>query len=194
MSSSPVLRPGWWMAALLLTALGGVPGAGQAQTFDRLFTTASERARLDEAREAFRAPAPEPAPVTVVETATEEGPTGPVISQIRVSGLVIRGRGQDTSWINGEQIQPDETTPEGIRVRPQDKPQSAVRITLPETAEPLVLRPGQKIDLATGQVLDDFETAAPEGAENVLEGLTKAAEKPTATGAADTEPVAAGGG
>lgn len=141
-----------------------------ANAFDRLFTTAAERRLLDQARDDFRTPqppveaVPESAPAPVAEA-----DKGPVVPEIRISGMVLRQRGADTSWINGSGIRPDEITAEGIRVVPGRGRGGSVSILLPGALQPIELRPGQKIDLATGAVLEGYERSAGEEARSAFD-------------------------
>ena len=174
------------VAVVLLAAAAPLP----AQTFDRFFTTAAERRLMDEAREDFQAPAPV-APVGV-EQAEPEAARGPVVPAITVSGVVLRKGGRDTTWINGSRIRPDEVTPEGIRVRPSGETEPLVRIDLPDGSRPIRLRPGQRIDLETGAVVEVYERAPEAGRESVFDAL---APEPDAPGASPApEPASASGG
>ena len=175
------IRPWATAAALLALTTAGV----HAQTFDRFFTTAAERRMLDDARAEFQAPAPV---VPVQQPVAAAEPEGPVLPAITVSGVVLRGRGGDTSWINGTRIRPDEVTPEGIRVRPAGGADTLVQIQLPDSRRPLSLKPGQRIDLETGAVLEVYERHADEPRESVFDTLA-----PARTPAGDDGEPAAGG-
>ncbi len=177
-------------------AFGLVSPPLAAQTFDRLFTTASERLMLDQARRDYREPAPAPPPVAETPS-MDTAPRGPVVPQITLSGVVIRGNGKDTTWINGAGIRPDETTPEGIRVQPEQGGDGRVQIVLPDVPTPIVLRPGQKIDLATGAVLDAYQRTPTDKNQSVFKRAEVASPAPPpAPGEGDSapEPAAASGG
>lgn len=183
-------RPPALPVAALVFAIVSPPLA--AQTFDRFFTTASERLMLDQARKDFSEPAPA-APAAAAAIA-DDTPRGPVVPQITISGVVIRARGQDTSWINGSGIRPDEITAEGIRVQPRGGDIAHVQIVLPESSAPISLRPGQRIDLATGAVLEAYQRDAPGGGRSVFDelGETRSVTAPDAEGGSEGLPESSG--
>jgi len=123
------------LLALLLALLPAGPAA--AQELGRLFFTPEQRAALD-ARRAARLP-DKPA-------AAAESPT------TRVDGYVKRSSGKSTVWVDGEAM-PDGLQIEGLRVQRGADP-TRVTVTVGEGGRRVVLRVGETLDRATGEVKD----------------------------------------
>jgi len=123
------------LLALLLALLPAGPAA--AQELGRLFFTPEQRAALD-ARRAARLP-DKPA-------AAAESPT------TRVDGYVKRSSGKSTVWVDGEAM-PDGLQIEGLRVQRGGDP-TRVTVTVGEGGRRVVLRVGETLDRATGEVKD----------------------------------------
>ena len=120
--------------ALLLALL---PGPAAAQELGRLFFTPEQRAALD-ARRAARLP---DKPAAVAESPTT-----------RVDGYVKRSSGKSTVWVDGEAM-PDGLQLEGLRVQRGNDP-TRVTVTIGEDGRRIVLRVGETLDRATGEVKD----------------------------------------
>ena len=133
--------------ACSLVVAGLLGPSGSAQELGRLFSTAQERGRLDALRTSGKHRAPPDS-----ETGQE---VTPAASRLTVNGLVMRERGPDSVWINGERVSRGEKTREGIRVHGEAG--ARVRVILPHDAGTVRLKAGQKIDLATGAVRDAYE-------------------------------------
>jgi hypothetical protein len=121
--------------ALLLALLPAGPAA--AQELGRLFFTPEQRAALD-ARRAARLP---DKPAAVAESPTT-----------RVDGYVKRSSGKSTVWVDGEAM-PDGLQLEGLRVQRGNDP-TRVTVTIGEDGRRIVLRVGETLDRATGEVKD----------------------------------------
>lgn len=121
--------------ALLLALLPA--GAAPAQELGRLFFTPEQRAALD-ARRAARLP---DKPAAVAESPTT-----------RVDGYVKRSSGKSTVWVDGEAM-PDGLQIEGLRVQRGNDP-TRVTVTVGEDGRRIVLRIGETLDRATGEVKD----------------------------------------
>jgi hypothetical protein len=119
--------------ALLLALLPA--GAASAQELGRLFFTPEQRAALD-ARRAARLP---DKPAAVAESPTT-----------RVDGYVKRSSGKSTVWVDGEAM-PDGLQIEGLRVQRGNDP-TRVTVTVGEDGRRVVLRIGETLDRATGEV------------------------------------------
>lgn len=146
-----MMRPGLLLAVLTLAALVTQP-AGAAE-FGRLFSTAEERRALDEIRREYELddePVPEPGPR---QAENQE----PAVSQLTINGVVLRSSGLNSTWINGSQVIGGTTTREGLRVRTEREGGGSVRITLPSGVDMVRLRPGQKIDVVSGSVLEAYQ-------------------------------------
>ena len=148
----PLLRSGWPLVAAIL--LGSDAGA---QTLGRLFSTPGERKVLDALRKDHEQRAPPDS-----ELRTEPAR---VTSRLTVNGLVIRERGPDSIWINGERVSRGERTREGFQV--QGESGARVRLILPSNAGYIRLKAGQKVDLETGSIRDveeaEFRITSPPG-------------------------------
>ena len=108
----------------------------------RLFFTPDQRATLDARRKA-RIP-DKPAAVIVESPVT------------RLDGIVSRGGGKSTVWVNGEPV-PEGVNPEGLRVRPRRSDSGRVTVDIGETDNQVDLRIGQSFDRATGEVRDSLD-------------------------------------
>ena len=113
-----------------------------AQELGRLFLTPEQRSALDARRKA-RIP-DKPATVVVESPVT------------RLDGLVQRGRGRSTVWVNGEPV-PEGTQPEGLRVQPGRNASGRVRVDIGETENRVDLKIGQSFDRETGEVKDSLQ-------------------------------------
>ena len=129
-----------------LLVLGSVLPPVSAETLGRLFMTREQRANLDDLRYQSKfAPAPEPEPPPVVQTTAPASPE-PVVSSLRINGLVKPSRGASTVWLNQQQVERGGSTREGIQVSVGRRSRDGVRIQLPSGVDTIVLKPGQKID------------------------------------------------
>ncbi len=128
--------PGW---LVLIAALASPPV--EAQELGRLFFTPEQRTALDARR---KARIPDKPTAVVVES--------PVT---RLDGLVSRGGGRSTVWVNGEPV-PEGTQPEGIRVQPRRADSGRVRVEIGESDNQVDLKIGQSFDRGTGEVRDSL--------------------------------------
>ncbi|MCP5156792.1 MAG: hypothetical protein H6983_21635 [Ectothiorhodospiraceae bacterium] len=191
-------RASYALAAAVLAA----PGPALAQSFHRLFSTAEERLQLDEARRDYAYG--EPAPVQ--QRSAEQRSESP-FSSLVINGTVVRHRtGLSSTWVNGTRVDEGQTTREGVVVR--EDARGAVKLLLPSGASTVDLKPGQKIDVATGRVLDAWQfkpeaetkgEAAFETGEGAASEATEGSESaqpaqpavPTSEAAAPDSPAAA---
>jgi len=130
-----------WRASFLAVAmLLSTPVIGD--DLGRLFFTPEQRAALDARRKA-RIP-DKPAAVIVESPVT------------RLDGIVSRGGGKSTVWVNGEPV-PEGVNPEGLRVRPRRTDSGRVTVEIGQTDNQVDLKIGQSFDRATGEVRDSLE-------------------------------------
>lgn len=108
-----------------------------ADDLGRLFLSPEQRATLDARR---KARIPDKPSVVVVES--------PVT---RVDGLVTRGGGKSTVWVNGEPV-PEGSQPEGLRVTSSRSDSGRVIVNVGETGNQVDLKIGQSFDRDTGEV------------------------------------------
>jgi hypothetical protein len=113
-----------------------------SQELGRLFFTPEQRNALDARRKA-RIP-DKPAAVTIESPVT------------RVDGMVSRGGGKSTVWVNGEPV-PDGSQPDGLRVRRSRSGTGSVTVDVGESDTRVDLKIGQSFDRATGEVRDSLE-------------------------------------
>lgn len=143
--------PSRWPVVVLAAALAAAAAAVQARELGRLFTTPAQRAALDQARRDYD---PQEA------AAAKQAAAGPVVREVTVNGLVLRSSGHNAAWLNGEVMLGDRITAEGVRVETESSGGGSVHIVIPGAAGSVRLRPGQKIEVTEGRVLDAWQRAA----------------------------------
>ena len=168
-----------------------------------MFTTSEQRSALDEirAQEQFAQPDVQPdepqeaAPIS----AAQQQPSGPTISSLTINGVVRRSGGKTMVWVNGHEVERGNLTRDGVLVESAQRGSGDVRLRLPSGTESIALRPGQKIDVGSGLVLEPYEvTPAASGqsafavdSQAATSALDPAAQAPPA-GVAKGLPQAAG--
>ncbi len=130
-----------------------------AQVKGRLFSTVEQRDALNELRDAYRLGDP-------VQKKSAEAPPAP--PPVTINGIVLRGKKRHSAWINGSFVPGGESAGEGIRVETQRSAGGTVRIMLPNGSDTVRLKPGQKIDIVSGSLLDAYQRKSSEGAERVF--------------------------
>ncbi len=156
--------------------------AGSAQELGRLFSTADERAILNEIRRDRHMAIPEPAPQPVA--AVEP----PKVEQLSIDGLVIRSGGANSAWINGRPVSGGWITREGVRVdTTSGQGGGTVKFTLPSGLDTVALKPGQKIDVTTGVVVEVYERESQLDAASAFERPGTGVEE-VVEGAAEPSP------
>ena len=136
------MKAGVALCCLVLAGLSANASNASAQELGRLFFTPEQRSALDARR---KARIPDKPATAVVES--------PVT---RLDGLVQRGRGKSTVWVNGEPV-PEGTQPEGLRVEPGRNASGRVRVDIGETENQVNLKIGQSFDRDTGEVKDSLQ-------------------------------------
>ncbi len=124
-------------AALIVALIVMCSAPAFADDLGRLFLTPEQRATLDARRKA-RIP-DKPATVVVESPVT------------RVDGLVTRGSGKSTVWVNGEPI-PEGSQPEGLRVTSRPSDSARILVNVGENNNQVDLKIGQAFDRDTGEV------------------------------------------
>lgn len=117
-------------------------------TDQRVFTRAEQRQKLDRAREGMRVGTPDPSRERVVEV--EEPPEVP---EVRLQGFVLRSDGPPAVWANDGSTLGSDRISGGVRVYSGSIRGNTVLIRLPDGRH-LRLKPGQRYDPQSGQVLD----------------------------------------
>ena len=146
--------------------------AGSAQELGRLFSTVDERAILNDIRRDRHMAIPEPTPQPVVSVEQ------PKVEQLSIDGLVIRSGGANSAWINGRPVSGGWITREGVRVdTTSGQGGGTVKFTLPSGLDTIELKPGQKIDVTTGVVVEVYERESPVDAASAFERPATGAEE-----------------
>ena len=135
------------MAAVVYSA------ALQAQTLGRLFTTEDERVELNALRND-----PNYGKVVEVEQAVPEGEPPPLPGNVTINGFVRRSKGRHATWVNGSRILSGDSTRGGIRLETDGLSFGTVRLVLPNGLDVLALKPGQRLDVLEGQVLESYQS------------------------------------
>jgi hypothetical protein len=148
-------RPKRAVAAMLALAAalgaGALPAAAQ-DGIGRLFFTPAQRQQLDEARR--RPTAPEP-----VRDASE-APKPPPARSISVDGIVRRGDGQATVWVNRAPTQAPQTTG-AVRIGPVRDAGDGADLRLTESGRRVRIKVGQEVDVQSGQIQERYRQPAP---------------------------------
>jgi hypothetical protein len=156
-------RPGCRTIAVAgaILATAALPAAA-ADVLGRLFTTPQQRAQLEELRHAEEAP--KEIELADVELIPEEtaGPEAAPVDAVRVRGLVTRGQGRSTAWINDGNTYTGDLSLEYLHVRPTDIRENQVQLGMPDGRTTVTLKVGTTYDPATEQVRDITEAAAPQ--------------------------------
>ncbi len=178
-------RPRALVAAGLIAGALALPapdGSAHAQSrLARLFSTAEQRAELDRLRmDAGAAEAATPAPAPPPRASQPVGAREAPALAATLNGVIIRGDGHRTAWIDGIETAAGESTPAGIRVESESTPDGRLRIRLSLGRTTAVLTPGQSVD-ARGEVRNGYERPTTAGAAGARNPGT---EQSTATGTA----------
>lgn len=131
----------------------------QAQTLGRLFTTQEERVELDGLRND-----PNYGQVVAAEQAVPEGEPPPLPGNVTINGFVRRSNGRSATWVNGSRLLNGDSTREGIRLEMDDLAFGTVRLVLPNGLDVLALKPGQRLDVLEGQVMESYQSNQEVGA------------------------------
>lgn len=135
------------LSALLLAM--ATAGAG-AQEVGRLFTTPAQRMALDRNRGGDK----------VADTPLATPPRELVQGErlIELNGILRRsGSGRVTTWIDAAPRTEGGKLENGVRLGP-DRGKGRVVLTL-GSGKSVILKPGQKVDAATGKVLEAYQPA-----------------------------------
>lgn len=121
----------------ILLVLGAMAGPCAAQELGRLFFTPEQRAQLDARR---RARVPDKPAAVVISPTT------------RLDGYVKRSRGPSTVWVNGEPL--PEGPGQAPRIGSGRRSEGRVAVTVGDTGARVALKPGEVLDLGSGEVRD----------------------------------------
>lgn len=164
-----------------------------AQDFGRFFYTPSERAILDRVRlippeEAAleAAPSLEELADELTQAEEAEGEEEPLVDQFyRIGGTLSRGGGDYTVWINDVAMDKD-SLPEHITLL-EPYAFGNLQIVDPLVGQAYKVKPGQTLNLTTGQIIESFEaprervvTELAESLDGLLEEEEPSEEEPEA--------------
>lgn len=172
-----------WLVCVFVVAVFSFPAPVMSQRLGRLFSTPEERTLLNELRNNRDLVAPEPEPLQ--QTTVEE----PAVERLTIDGIVIRSGGANSAWVNGRPVSDGWTTREGVRVDAASVGRSGrVKITLPSGVDTIDLKPGQKIDVESGVVVEAYEPLAPSDRTSVFDSATpEPGGAPAVGGGTDSE-------
>lgn len=133
---------------LALAALAALfqPHSSLADDLGVLFTTPAQRAALDSGQ---------PAPVESGSGGKHGQDTqGP--SRITLNGTLVSSVGRKQVWLNDEpELGPGRATGMGLTLLPRNR----VQINRSASPAPLILKPGQSVDLVNGQITESYSNA-----------------------------------
>jgi len=143
-----------------------------AQSLGRLFSTPAERAELERRR--LRTTRPElvpdepqfPVPVVELPISFEEEPD--IIYAL--GGTVLHGNGSYTVWINNLAVH-QQDLPDNIELLSPFS-QGQIRIRNQQSGESFDVKPGQVLNLTTGELLESYQVLPPSVDESMAEDLT----------------------
>jgi hypothetical protein len=136
--------------AVIGLALSNVEARGQG--LGRLFTTPEERQMLEALR---REPPAESQPQVADEAPPEPAPMA--VPGVTVNGVVYRSRGNNTVWVNGVNSFDGDLGSQQVNVSTRGQPRPGVAVQLPRGRPGALLKPGQTLDTAAGQVTDLYQ-------------------------------------
>ena len=156
------------MFLLLIIACPALTSYG-AEDWGSLFTTPSERVRLDALRGESSVSSSTAPVMPVAETVSDASPSTP----ITIRGYVERGDGKrNTVWVNNVPVM-ENASVGVVEVGELRSGSSPVQLKLPHIRQPLQLKAGQTYLPATGEITDQSVHAAPLGAEVQPERRTR---------------------
>jgi len=136
-----------FVLAILLFGLA-LASRGDEPPLGRLFLTPQQRAVLDNARRnRVRAAA--------VAAAADKKPKPPPVQDVTINGVVKRSDGEAVIWVNGRPT--DGETEDGMHVVASPGADSSIVVREPQKGRKVRLKVGQRVDLTTGRVQENYE-------------------------------------
>jgi hypothetical protein len=135
---------------VLVALLFGLASAAWADDppLGRLFLTPQERALLDNARRnRVRAAA--------LAAAADKKPKLPPVRDVTINGVVKRSDGEAIIWVNGRPT--DGETDDGMHVAASPGTDASIVVREPEKGRKVRLKVGQRVDLTTGRIEENYE-------------------------------------
>ncbi len=149
---------GYSLFVATIVALGLYASAIQGDELGRLFTTAKERAMLEELRHERPIMDIEPIEIVVVEEEVEVVESTPVIEGVTVNGLVYRKGGRSTAWVNGTSTFDGDLESQYISVDTAGIRGDRVPVVMPDNVTRVELKVGQTYEPLSGSVIDVNES------------------------------------
>ncbi|HFD80056.1 MAG TPA: hypothetical protein ENK05_06670 [Gammaproteobacteria bacterium] len=150
------------LRCLMLTLLcfPGMAATLHADPYGKLFTTPAQRAMLDAHSD--------PSETIAADGDAEVANAAPA-RLIEFNGTLVSSSGRREIWINGQR---DRGLPPGYRLRPVGR--DRVRLHGNADSRPRVLKAGQVLIPASGQVLEQYALEQPASAEAAADGAASA--------------------
>jgi len=147
-----------------------IPAAGMAaEPLGRLFFSPAQRSVLDAGKPLTTAAPVIPAPRTV-----------------HLTGVVVRSDAENTIWINGKAYH--DSSPDGVQIKTDRAAPGSTAVRVPGKAASTRVKVGQRVDLNSGRIQEDYSRPQPVANENAVSppvenppSLPSAAEKSSAT-------------
>ena len=137
------------MMSLLFVLFISMTNVSADDGFGRLFTTSKQRALLDKIRRQPGYKSLRKSPRSVIKK--------PVNRNLNVNGVVIRGDGKNTVWINGKSNLKTSQPQTGVKVYNNKIRSDSVTLSLSGRKKNIKIKPGQAVDPRTGKVLDAYK-------------------------------------
>ena len=162
MPMQTIRRPGYLVQTSIVLLLGlqsGLPVQG-AESFGRLFTSPAQRERLD----AMRRTGPEitveisDAELELSNTVQEQAP----LNAITLKGVVYRGGGASTAWVNDSNTYEGNIAAQDIQVPETRIGKDHVEMSISGNQSVIRLRVGESYDPATDRKIDLSEDLQPQ--------------------------------
>lgn len=151
------MRKALFVAALIAGSI--VPAAATtAEPLGRLFFTPKQRNDLDAGK-----------------YAGARTPAVPAPRSVRLDGVVTRSDADRTVWINGRVYHGG--SPDGVQVKTSPGAPASTTIRIPGKAAATRVKVGQRLDLNSGQIQEDF-MHRPAAAENAVAPVESPASRP----------------
>ena len=138
MSLSTVLTYGRYFLCVAIL----IPSSA-VSAFEVLMTTPQQRLALDEGRKGLPAR-------LLTATDIAQRPT----EALALDGLVRRRKGPNTLWVNGIIVQ--NTSVDGVTIDANKLVDSAALLESPSTNSPVLIKPGQRYGLSSGDVSESY--------------------------------------
>ena len=139
---------------LLLLTLSFSPTAEAVEKFGRFFTNPAQRQRLDELRKVEPEQRIQVEEVLLIEE-TDEPEEVVEVDTLTVRGLVYRGEGKSTAWINESNTFEGGLSSQYINVG--DIESNKVEIKIPSAEREVKLNVGESFDPVTGSYNDEVK-------------------------------------